>query len=77
MDTIENEIQFYKSHRLELIEQYQGKHLAIKGMQIIGVYNTNSEAQNETSRLHEKGTYIIEHPVDLTIQRTSIKRKLI
>lgn len=75
MDTIENEIKYYKANRLEFIQQYEGKYLAIKGMEVIGVYGSATEAVEETGKLHSRDSYIIEHPLDLSIRRSYIKRK--
>lgn len=75
MDSIENEISFYKTHRLEFVKQYSGKYLAIKGMSIIGIYSSYTEAHEQTGKLHARDTYIIEHPLDLSAPRTYIKRR--
>ena len=75
MDSIDDEIRFYKTHRVEFVKQYCGKYLVIKGMSIIGIYCTHSEAQEETLKFHEKGTYIIEHPVDLSAPRTNVNKR--
>jgi len=75
MDTIENEIKYYKANRLEFIQQYEGKYLAIKGMEVIGVYGSATEAVEETGKLHSRDSYIIEHPLDLTVRRTYVKKK--
>ncbi len=52
MDDIINEIAFYKMHRSEFIQQYAGKHIAIKGTKVIGIFNTKSEAAEEMEKLH-------------------------
>jgi hypothetical protein len=62
---ITEEIEFYKANRTEFISMYNGKHLVIKGRQIIGVYNTNSQAYDEAIKMHALGTFIIERPFDL------------
>lgn len=72
MDIIGQEIDFYKNNRLDFINQYGGKHLAIKGMQIIGIYDTKTAAYEETIKMHETGTFIIEHPVDITIRKARL-----
>lgn len=63
MDIIAEEIKYYKANRAEFISQHGGKHLVIKGQQVAGIYNSNTEAVQESARLHEPGTYIIEHPL--------------
>lgn len=75
MDNLMSEIVYYKANRAEFIQQYAGKHIAIKGMKIIGVFNTNTEAKEEMDKLHEKGTYIIERPMDLTIPRANVRKR--
>ena len=67
MDAIDQEISYYKKHKEEFIILHAGKHLAIKGMKIIGIYKTNTEAYERTIVDHEKGTFIIEHPVDIKV----------
>jgi hypothetical protein len=73
MDIIQNEIDYYKKNRLEFIEQYGGKHLVIKDMAIAGIYDTRSQA-NEAGVLLQTGTFIIEHPVDISLARTPSKK---
>ena len=75
MDNLMNEITFYKTHRAEFIKQYAGKHIAIKGMKVVGVFNTRSNALEEMDKLHGKDTYIIERPMDLTIPRSNIRKR--
>lgn len=60
-----DEIEYYKVNRLQFIEQYHGKHLVIKGQQIIGVYETNSQAYEEAIKMHEVGSFIIERPYNI------------
>jgi hypothetical protein len=65
MDIIQESINYYKANRLDFITQYNKQHLVIKGAEIIGIYKSNSEAIEETTKLHAIGTFIIEHPVAL------------
>ncbi len=75
MDIIGEEIAYYKANRLDFINQYEGKHLVIKEQQVVGIYNTRSEALDASTML-ETGTYIIEHPVDISLKRVpgSVRR---
>lgn len=72
---IAEEIGFYKEHRKEFITQYAGKHLVIKGMAVVGIYDSNTAAHEDAGKLHEAGTFIIEHPVDLTARAAQLKRR--
>jgi len=61
----EAENQFYQANRETLREKYLGKRLVIVKDQILGVYDTDSEAIIETSKTMELGTYCIKYiPVD-------------
>lgn len=79
MDIIDHEITWYKANRPELIKDYEGKFLIIRGEQLAGVYNSLTEAKESASLQFAYGTYIIEHPVDITKRRgqdsPNVKRK--
>jgi hypothetical protein len=61
----EAENQFYQANRETLREKYMGKRVVIVKDQILGVYDTDSEAITETSKTMELGTYCIKYiPVD-------------
>lgn len=75
MDAIQEEINFYKSRRLEFIAEYPGKHLVIKGKQVTGIYDTRTQAFDEATKLYEAGTFIIEHPVDLATRLPLLKKR--
>jgi len=63
----EVENQFYQANMETLREKYLGKRLVIVKDQILGVYDTDSEAITETSKTMELGTYCIKYiPVDPT-----------
>lgn len=65
MDLIQQEIDYYKANRQLFLAKYDGLFLVIKGQQIIGVYPTKTQAYDQTIAQHEKGTFIIEHPIIL------------
>jgi hypothetical protein len=61
----EVENQFYEENRETLREKYLGKRVVIVKDQILGVYDTDSEAISETSKTMELGTFCIKYiPVD-------------
>jgi hypothetical protein len=74
VDVIDQEISYYKKHKEEFIILHADKHIVIKGMQVIGVYQTNSEAFERTIKDHERGTFIIEHPVDIKLKSFLLKK---
>ena len=61
MATLEREFRYYKDHQDELVKQYDGKFLAIKGEEVVGVYDTELEAYTDAKRNHPAGTFLIQH----------------
>ena len=62
---ITDEISYYKENKTEFTSLYDGKFLVIKGKEVIGVYKTRSQANDEALKLHPIGSFIIEHPLTL------------
>ena len=52
--------EWFKEHLSELVKNYEGKYLAIKGRKIIGEYETFNDAWEETLQTNEAGTFIIQ-----------------
>ncbi len=59
-ENLAKEFQYYLDHQRELADQYNGRVLAIKGQAVIGVFDSELEAINETSRSHEMGTFLVQ-----------------
>jgi hypothetical protein len=61
----EIEDQFYKANQETFREKYLGKRIVIVKDQILGVYDTDSEAITESSKTMDMGTFCIKYiPVD-------------
>lgn len=60
MGSLQNEYDYYLETRTELLEKYSGKVLAIKDQTVIGVYDSEMEALEETAQSHEIGTFLIQ-----------------
>ena len=60
MATLEKEFNYYLQHQGDLIRQYKGKFIVIKGDAVIGVYESELEAVEETSKGHELGTFLVQ-----------------
>jgi hypothetical protein len=58
---LENEFEYYLENQNELVEKYNGKFIVIKGKSVIGVYDSHSEAYNETQKTLALGTFLIQH----------------
>ena len=62
---LEAEHQFYLDNRESLRAQYLGKRVVIVKDKILGVYDTDTEALNETTKTMKMGTFCIKYiPVD-------------
>jgi hypothetical protein len=58
---LEKEFQYYKDNQAELLNQYAGKFIVIKDAKVIGVYDSHSEAYNNTEKTEKLGTFLIQH----------------
>ena len=55
------EFQYYLDHQSELLKKYNGKFIVIKDEHVIGSYNSQSEAYDESIKTNELGTFLIQH----------------
>jgi hypothetical protein len=58
---LEKEFKYYIDHQKELIKQYNGKYIVIIGEQVVGSYDTQRQAYDETVKEHEEGTFLIQY----------------
>ena len=59
-DLVAKEFQFYLDHQEELVQQYDGRVIVIKGGQVIGDYDSDATAISETRKIHEMGTFLVQ-----------------
>lgn len=57
---LEEEFRYYIAHQDELVAQHKGKYVVIKGEKVIGVFDDEIEAINQTSKTHELGTFLVQ-----------------
>jgi hypothetical protein len=57
---LEKELNFYISHQKELIESYNGKFLVIVGEDVVGVFESEIEAYNESKVNYTPGSFLIQ-----------------
>ena len=60
MEKLEKEFNYYLEHQDELIREYNGKFIVIKDDAVIGEYESELEAVEETSKRHELGTFLVQ-----------------
>jgi hypothetical protein len=60
MKPIDQEFQYYLTHQGELVRQYNGKYLVIKNEMVIGVFDSEVDAVNETIKTQKLGTFLVQ-----------------
>lgn len=60
MEQLKKEFDYYLEHQDELVEKYRGKFIVIKGTSVIGQYESELEAIEETSKQYELGTFLVQ-----------------
>ena len=56
----QDELEFFKSNQDDLVKKYSGKVLAIKGNEIIGVFQNAIDAYTEVQKQYELGTFMLQ-----------------
>ena len=57
---LEKEFQYYLDHQDELVVQYEGKVVVIKGEEVIGIFDDEVKAVLETSKTHPRGSFLVQ-----------------
>ncbi|MBF8267642.1 MAG: hypothetical protein HW388_1150 [Dehalococcoidia bacterium] len=60
MSDLEKEYEYYRANQRVLAEEYNGKVLVIKGQEIIGVFDSELAAVEETKRTHPLGSFLVQ-----------------
>jgi len=60
MKPLEREFHYYLAHQNELVQKYNGKFIVIKGTTVLGAYDSEWEAVQETRKTHELGTFLVQ-----------------
>ncbi len=60
MSELEKEFNYYLEHQNELVKEYKGKSIVIKDCKVIGSYDSELEAIEETIKEHELGTFLVQ-----------------
>ncbi len=55
-----DEFEFYQAHQEDMVAKYDGKVIVLKDHTVIGVYDSESAAVNETRKQHELGTFLVQ-----------------
>jgi len=57
---LEKEFEYYIGHQDELVEKYKGKFVVIKDCRVIGAYDSQIEAVQESIKTHPMGTFLVQ-----------------
>lgn len=57
---LKKEFGYYLEHQAELVEKYRGKFVVIKNCEVIGAYDSEVTAINQTKLTHELGTFLVQ-----------------
>jgi hypothetical protein len=60
LEKLKKEFRYYLAHQAELVQKYKGKYVVIKDGTIIGVYDDELQAVNETQKTQELGTFLVQ-----------------
>ena len=58
--SLQREFEFYLANQDEMVKQYDGKVIALKNDEVLGVYDSELSAFTETVKQHERGTFMIQ-----------------
>ncbi len=59
-ENLQKEFDYFLAHQQKLAHKYAGKVLVIKDQTVIGVFDSELEAIQETSKTHELGTFLVQ-----------------
>ena len=60
LDALQQAFDFFVDNQAELVDQYGGRVIAIKGHDVVGVFDDELSAVRATSEQHELGTFIVQ-----------------
>ena len=56
---LKKDFDFYRAHQDEMVTKYDGKVIAIKDGEVLGVFDTDIEAVIEVQKAHPLGTFLV------------------
>ncbi len=60
MGELKKEFDYYLEHQDELVKEYNGKFIVIKGNRVLGAFSSEIEAINKALEKHELGTFLVQ-----------------
>ena len=59
-EDLDGDFQYYLDNQDKLVEKYNGKIIVIRNMDVIGTFDDEAEAIEETSKLYPLGTFLVQ-----------------
>lgn len=59
-NSLKKEFEFYKENQKGLVNKYGGRFIVIKDKEVLGVYNSEIEAYQETQKTQKLGSFLIQ-----------------
>ena len=57
---LDKEFKFYKDNQKKFLSKYQNKVIVVKDTSVVGVYDDEATAYNESISKHKLGTFLIQ-----------------
>ena len=57
---LQKEFDYFLAHKDELVKKYKGRFVVIKGQQVIGVFDDQMKAVEETDKVQAPGTFLVQ-----------------
>ena len=57
---LEEEFQFYLDHQDEMVKEYDGRFIVIKGGKVLGAYDDELTAITDTEKSEKIGTFLVQ-----------------
>ena len=64
MTDLKQEFEFYQKNKADFLAKYKGKFIVIKQKNVIGTFDNEMEAVNETKKTHPLGTFLVQHVIE-------------
>ncbi|HEY3307228.1 MAG TPA: hypothetical protein VGJ93_02120 [Desulfuromonadaceae bacterium] len=60
INPLSKEFNYFIEHQEELVKEHSGKVVVIRDCKVIGVYDSEIEAVNETKKVYAVGTFLVQ-----------------
>lgn len=60
---LDEEYKYFEKNKEDLVKKHENKFIVIKQSQVIGTYDTEKEAYEDTVKNHKVGTFLIQQCV--------------